>query len=88
MWTLYIVCLMVLFSCFAVQADFDPQNPRVEDRLALQDFMTQYCTAVDTRDFQKFKSLFTKDAVLDYTDTLLGGKGSVSFLGRMEIFLT
>jgi len=41
----------------------------VEERLALQDMMTEYCYAVDKlTDLHELLSLFTEDAILDLTD--------------------
>lgn len=41
----------------------------VEDRIALQDLMTEYCYAVDKlTDLDDLLDLFTDDAVLDFSD--------------------
>lgn len=41
----------------------------VEDRIALQDLMTEYCYAVDKlTDLDDLLNLFTDDAVLDFSD--------------------
>lgn len=41
----------------------------VEERIALQDLMTDYCYAVDKlQDVQELLDLFTDDAVLDFSD--------------------
>jgi len=41
----------------------------VEDRIALQDMMTEYCYAVDKlTDLDDLLDLFTDDAVLDFSD--------------------
>lgn len=41
----------------------------VEDRIALQDLMTDYCYAVDKlTDLPELLDLFTDDAVLDFSD--------------------
>ena len=61
-----------------IVARFDPQNPRVEDRLAIFDLFTEYCAAVDTRDKARFRGVFTPDAILDYSANVLIGKGSVA----------
>ena len=43
----------------------------ISDRLEIQDILTQYCYAVDDRDWDKYRQLFTPDAVID--DTATGG---------------
>jgi hypothetical protein len=43
----------------------------VSDRLEIQDVLTRYCYAVDDRDWDTYRQLFTHDAVLD--DTVTGG---------------
>lgn len=41
----------------------------IEERIALQDLMTDYCYAVDKlSDVQELLDLFTDDAVLDFSD--------------------
>ena len=37
------------------------------DRIAAEDLLTRYATAVDRRDWEQYRSLFTADAVIDYT---------------------
>lgn len=60
------------------------------DRLAISDLLTTYAHAVDTRDWELFRSVFTEDATIDYTNA--GGiAGMVTdvadWLGRtMEMF--
>ena len=60
------------------------------DRLAISDLLTTYAHAVDTRDWELFRSVFTEDATIDYTNA--GGiAGTVTdvtdWLGRtMEMF--
>lgn len=39
----------------------------VADRLAIGDLITAYATAIDARDWDRLKRLFTGDAVLDYS---------------------
>lgn len=39
----------------------------VSDRLAIDDLLTRYATAVDRRDWQLYRSCFTADAHIDYT---------------------
>src|SRR5205807_2257008 len=41
---------------------------RLSDRLAIQDLMTLYAMAVDGRDWRLYRSVFTPDAVIDYSD--------------------
>jgi len=43
----------------------------ISDRLEIQDVLTRYCYAVDDRDWDAYRQLFTHDAVLD--DTVTGG---------------
>ncbi|MBU6269549.1 MAG: nuclear transport factor 2 family protein [Sphingomonadales bacterium] len=41
----------------------------IEERIALQDLMTDYCYAVDgLNDVEELLALFTEDAVLDFSD--------------------
>lgn len=53
-------------------------QPPIEERIALQDLMTDYCYAVDKlTDVEELLDLFTDDAVLDFTGVGLrkmGGK--------------
>ena len=37
------------------------------DRLAISDFLTTYAHAVDAKDWDLYRSLFTADAHIDYT---------------------
>ena len=39
----------------------------IEDRIAAEDLLTRYATAVDRRDWEQYRSIFTTDAVIDYT---------------------
>jgi len=39
----------------------------ISDRLELQDLAVQYSTSVDRKDWALYESLFTPDAVIDYT---------------------
>ncbi|MDC1421568.1 nuclear transport factor 2 family protein [Gammaproteobacteria bacterium] len=39
----------------------------ISDRLELEKLVTEYATAVDTRNFTEFNNLFTADAIIDYT---------------------
>lgn len=44
---------------------------QISDRLEIQDVLTRYCYAVDDRNWDAYRQLFTPDAVLD--DTVTGG---------------
>ena len=50
------------------------------DRLAISDFLTAYARAVDTKDWELFRSLFVDDADIDYTSSggIAGGVGEVA----------
>jgi len=76
------ILLLILQAPHRCQAAFDPKDPRVEDRLAIADLVTKYCTAVDQRDFKKFKELFTQDAVLDYSANWGQGSGHVNVMAK------
>ena len=39
----------------------------ISDRMELEKLVTDYATAVDSKNFQEFNILFTKDAHIDYT---------------------
>ena len=39
----------------------------ISDRLELEKLVTDYATAVDTKNFHEFHNLFTPDAQIDYT---------------------
>ncbi|HVM64763.1 MAG TPA: nuclear transport factor 2 family protein [Acidimicrobiales bacterium] len=39
----------------------------ISDRLELQDLAVQYSTSVDRKDWALYESLFTPDAIIDYT---------------------
>ena len=39
----------------------------ISDRLELEKLVTDYATAIDSRDFKELKNLFTPDAHIDYT---------------------
>jgi 3-phenylpropionate/cinnamic acid dioxygenase small subunit len=46
----------------------DTLSPQeVSDRLRIHDLLVTYAAAVDDRDWEGLRSVFTKDAVLDYT---------------------
>ena len=57
----------------------------ISDRLEIQDLLTRYCYAVDDREWDAYRRVFTPDAVID--DTVTGGIKSgvedhVTYLGR------
>jgi SnoaL-like domain len=55
-----------------------PYSPQaVADRLEIQDLLTRYAWAVDTQDWDLFRTVFTPDAHLDYTANPGGVKGSL-----------
>ncbi|MBL6703065.1 MAG: nuclear transport factor 2 family protein [SAR86 cluster bacterium] len=39
----------------------------ISDRMEIEKLVTDYATAVDTKNFQEFNNLFSKDAHIDYT---------------------
>ena len=43
----------------------------ISDRLEIQDLLVRYCYAVDDRDWDAYRKLFTLDAMVD--DTVTGG---------------
>lgn len=45
--------------------DFSPQD--IADRLAIDDLLTRYTMAVDGADWDQLDTVFTPDAVIDYT---------------------
>tara|TARA_B100000809_G_scaffold24453_1_gene21389 strand:- start:303 stop:518 length:216 start_codon:yes stop_codon:yes gene_type:complete len=46
--------------------DSDPTRS-LADRLEIGDLITRYATAVDRRDWDLYRSVFTTDAEIDYT---------------------
>jgi 3-phenylpropionate/cinnamic acid dioxygenase small subunit len=52
----------------------------VADRLEIEDLLTRYATAVDTRDWNLYKTVFTPDAFIDYTSSggIRGGLDEVA----------
>jgi hypothetical protein len=44
---------------------------QISDRLEIQDILTRYCYAVDDRDWDAYRRIFTAGAVID--DTVTGG---------------
>jgi 3-phenylpropionate/cinnamic acid dioxygenase small subunit len=41
----------------------------IADRIEIDDLLTRYATAVDTRNWDLYQSVFTADAVIDYTSS-------------------
>lgn len=39
----------------------------IADRIEIQDLLTRYTRAIDTRDFDRLDDVFTPDATIDYT---------------------
>ena len=39
----------------------------LRDRLEIEDLLTRYCAAIDSRDFDLLDGVFTDDATIDYT---------------------
>ncbi|MBI4517106.1 MAG: nuclear transport factor 2 family protein [Deltaproteobacteria bacterium] len=50
---------------------------QIADRIEIDDLLTRYATAVDTKDWELYASCFTADAFIDYT-AADGIKGTVS----------
>src|SRR5205807_3155286 len=46
-----------------------PVTKEIHDRIEIDDLLTRYATAVDTRDWDLYQSVFTADAVIDYTSS-------------------
>ncbi len=47
----------------------------IEDQIEIQRLLTRYARAVDTKDWELYRSLFTEDAILDYSSAPLGNVG-------------
>jgi len=57
-----------------------PMTPQdVADRIEIDDLITRYATAVDTKDWDLYRTVFTDDAIIDYTSAggIRGGLGEV-----------
>ena len=39
----------------------------LRDRIEIEELLTLYCTAIDTRELELLDRVFTPDAVIDYT---------------------
>jgi hypothetical protein len=73
--------LFLLISTVSfIHASVDPRDPRVDDRLVIQQLLTRYAHSVDRRDWKRFKSIFTDDATIDYTANFMGDKGNVDHI--------
>jgi 3-phenylpropionate/cinnamic acid dioxygenase small subunit len=50
------------------------------DRIEIDDLLTRYATAVDTRDWDLYRTVFTADAIIDYTSSggIRGGLDEVT----------
>lgn len=48
----------------------------IQDHIQIQHLLTQYARAVDTKNWELYRSLFTEDAILDYSSAPLGQEGS------------
>src|SRR4051794_40535924 len=52
-----------------------PLTPaEMSDRLEINDLLVRYCYAVDDRDWDNYRAIFTPDAIID--DTVTGGERS------------
>lgn len=59
----------------------------VEDRLEIENLLTRYCSAVDSKNWAAYRSMFTDDARVDYSAAgLVVGTvdDAVSYLGRHQ----
>ena len=57
-----------------------PMTPEeIADRIEIDDLLTRYATAVDTKDWDLYRTVFTDDAVIDYTSAggIRGSLGEV-----------
>jgi ketosteroid isomerase-like protein len=59
------------YSPFRKSKNMSFSMQEISDRLEIQDVLTRYCYAVDDRDWDAYRHLFTSDAVID--DTITGG---------------
>ncbi len=48
----------------------------LSDRAEIQDLLVAYCEAIDSRDWDALDDIFTKDAIIDYTEAG-GARGSL-----------
>lgn len=74
----YKILILIAFCAFLISCTRKSLSPadEVADRLAIQDVLIRYCYAVDDRDWNAYRQVFTSDAIID--DTKAGGiKGGV-----------
>jgi uncharacterized protein (TIGR02246 family) len=57
---------------------------RIEDRFAIHDLVSAYCTAIDSRDLDGFVACFTVDAVVRFQDGVLDLRGREAIRGYYE----
>lgn len=55
----------------------------MSDRFEIQDLLTRYCTAIDSRNWAALDDIFTPDAIIDYTEAG-GARGTLS---EIKIYL-
>ena len=48
----------------------------MSDRLEIQDLLTKYCFAIDSREWDALDDVFTPDAIIDYTE-VGGARGNL-----------
>lgn len=51
-------------------------HQKMSDRLEIQDLLTAYCDAIDSRNWNALDDIFTPDAIIDYTEAG-GAKGTL-----------
>lgn len=51
-------------------------HQNMSDRLEIQDLLTAYCDAIDSRNWNALDDIFTPDAIIDYTEAG-GAKGTL-----------
>ena len=53
---------------------------QISDRLEIEDLLTRYVTSVDTKDWDRYRTCFTEDAVIDYVSSggIRGGVDEVT----------
>ena len=51
-------------------------HQNMSDRLEIQDLLTSYCDAIDSRNWNALDDIFTPDAIIDYTEAG-GAKGTL-----------
>ena len=39
----------------------------ISDSIEIQDLLTRYCNAIDSKKYEMLDSVFTQDAIIDYT---------------------